>query len=448
MLVSSRGLAGQTPVASHRADVADGFTFAAVGDLLEVRPIMPLRDPGFLAVDRIVKSADVAFGNGEMPLIDVSAPGIYPQAENGGSNIYGVPAVAADWRAQGFTMVSRANNHSTDWGVAGMNMTDDYLDKARVMHAGTGRDEAAARAVRFLETPWGRIGLAATTSTFEGNEPAGAPLGDVPGRPGASVIRTVQTLLVDRATLDGLKRYYGDPAYHEDDTVGADTITVLGQPYAVGPKPGIRFEMDPHDLAQILRGVRQGSAASNFLVFSVHCHDSASGIDNDVPQGDFMRILAHDVIDAGADAFVGHGPHQLGGIEIYKGKPIFYSLGNYIFQLDLAENVMPELWPARKLDPSKATDAELMGAFLQHYFASPKWWQSVVAVSTYRNGNVATIRLYPLDLGVNRPQHSRGIPVLAPPGEADTILNHMAELSAAFGTHIEIEKGVGVIHVQ
>ena len=38
------------------------------------------------------------------------------------------------------------------------------------------------------------------------------------------------------------------------------------------------------------------------------------------------------MIDAGADVFVGHGPHVLRGIEIYKGKPIFYSLANFIFQ--------------------------------------------------------------------------------------------------------------------
>ena len=38
------------------------------------------------------------------------------------------------------------------------------------------------------------------------------------------------------------------------------------------------------------------------------------------------------MVDAGADLFVGHGPHVLRGVEIYKGKPIFYSLGDFIFQ--------------------------------------------------------------------------------------------------------------------
>src|SRR5579863_133795 len=84
-------------------DVPDGFTFAAVGDLLELRPVLPLSDPGFLAVDRIIKGADVAFGNDELPIVDISTPGLYPEAENGASNIYAVPAVAKDFKAQGFT---------------------------------------------------------------------------------------------------------------------------------------------------------------------------------------------------------------------------------------------------------------------------------------------------------------------------------------------------------
>jgi capsule synthesis protein PGA_cap len=46
------------------------------------------------------------------------------------------------------------------------------------------------------------------------------------------------------------------------------------------------------------------------------------------PRGD-LRKFARAVIDAGADAVVGHGPHVLRGIEFYKGRPIFYSLGNF-----------------------------------------------------------------------------------------------------------------------
>lgn len=448
LIFASLTLAAVTALPVRQTDVPDGFTFAAVGDLLELRPLMPLRDPGFLAVDRIVKSADVALGNDELPIIDITKPGLYPEAENGGLNIYAVPAVAADWKAQGFTMVGHANNHSTDWGVLGMEMTDAYLDAAGLLHAGTGRNEDAARKVRLMETPWGRVGLASTTSTFEGNEPAGTAQGDVAGRPGASVVHTTQTVLVNRATIDGLKRYYGNPVYHIDDKPTADSITVYGQPFAVGPGPGIRYDMDKHDVASIVHAVRQGNAASNFLVFSVHAHEDASGIGNDVPQGTFLRELAHDVIDAGADVFVGHGPHQVAGIEIYKGKPIFYSLGNYIFQVGLEENIYPEGWTASGMDSSASIDAEYMQHFLQHYFSEEKYWQSVVVTMSYRHNAAETIRLYPIDLGRDKAPHLRGVPSLAPPAEAVAILQRIQKLSEPFGTRIAIENGVGVIEVK
>lgn len=47
------------------------------------------------------------------------------------------------------------------------------------------------------------------------------------------------------------------------------------------------------------------------------------------PRGN-LRRWARAVIDAGADAVVGHGPHVLRGVEFYRGKPIFYSLGNFL----------------------------------------------------------------------------------------------------------------------
>ena len=47
------------------------------------------------------------------------------------------------------------------------------------------------------------------------------------------------------------------------------------------------------------------------------------------PRGE-LRAWARAVIDAGADAVVGHGPHVLRGIEFYRGKPIAYSLGNFL----------------------------------------------------------------------------------------------------------------------
>lgn len=53
--------------------------------------------------------------------------------------------------------------------------------------------------------------------------------------------------------------------------------------------------------------------------------------------------MAHQYIDAGADAVIGSHPHVLQGIEYYQGKPIFYSLGNFIFNNSAYESIVVEL---------------------------------------------------------------------------------------------------------
>ncbi len=68
---------------------------------------------------------------------------------------------------------------------------------------------------------------------------------------------------------------------------------------------------------------------ADWVIVTVHNHEG--GATENEPS-DHIREFAHAVIDAGADVFTGHGPHQDRGIEIYNGKPIFYSLGNFAFE--------------------------------------------------------------------------------------------------------------------
>lgn len=107
-----------------------------------------------------------------------------------------------------------------------------------------------------------------------------------------------------------------------------------------------------------------------------------------------------------------------------------------------------EGWTAYGMDPSASTDAEFMHHFLQHYFSEEKYWQSIAVTMTYRHNAVKTIRLYPLDLGRDKPTHLRGVPSPAPPAEAAEILQRIQRLSEPFGTHIAIENGIGVIRLE
>ncbi len=68
-----------------------------------------------------------------------------------------------------------------------------------------------------------------------------------------------------------------------------------------------------------------------------------------------VKDFAHKVIDAGADAYLGHGPHVMRGIEIYKGKPIFYSLGNFVFQSTLIRRQPSDLFDLWGLTGEQST---------------------------------------------------------------------------------------------
>jgi poly-gamma-glutamate synthesis protein (capsule biosynthesis protein) len=161
---------------------ADGFTLAAVGDCIIARPVS--QTPGFAPVGKILHDADAAFGNFEGTAIDLSRTPAVPQAEFGGVWIIGAPAVAKDLKSIGFDIMSRANNHATDWGLEGMRQTSRALDEAGIVHAGVGEHRAAARAARFFDTEKGRVALISLASTFTPLSRSAPPAGEAPGRPG------------------------------------------------------------------------------------------------------------------------------------------------------------------------------------------------------------------------------------------------------------------------
>src|SRR5213593_3358606 len=97
--------------------VADGFTVAAVGDCIIARPAS--QTPGFAPVGKIIHDADSAFGNFAGTAIDLTRTPAVPQAEFGGVWIIGTPLVAKDLKSIGFDVMSRANNHATDWASKG-----------------------------------------------------------------------------------------------------------------------------------------------------------------------------------------------------------------------------------------------------------------------------------------------------------------------------------------
>ena len=165
-----------------------------------------------------------------------------------------------------------------------------------------------------------------------------------------------------------------------------DELQLFGVWYKASDRRGFSFKMDPIDEREIMKSIRESKQMSDFVIATIHAHEPGNWSDE---PADFLPVLAHEAIDAGADQFVGHGPHQLRGIEIYKGKPIFYSLGDFIFQLDLLDPVASDLYEQFKMDPGTATDAEFNHMWNARIFSGDVWYQSVVAVSRFDQGQVA-----------------------------------------------------------
>lgn len=423
------------------------FTLAAVGDLIYLRPMLGTikdRSPDMV---RLLQAADVTFGNFEMMAIDLADFKGAPQAESGGTWLIANPRVIDDIKAMGFDLVSLANNHTTDWGVEGLAETEGRLRSAGLTVAGTGRTLQAARAPRYHDTGKGRVALVAASSTFTPMSRAADPLGQVPGRPGLNPLRVERTALVSKEQFEVLAGLASQaPGARTTQPDGA--IRLLGTRYrAITPYPGkltFSYRMNERDLAGNLLAVRQGRQNSNFAVFTIHNHEPSNS--SDVP-ANFAIELARRAIDAGADAYVGHGPHILRGIEIYKGKPIFYSLGNFAMMNNSLDAIPRDMYEQYGTKPGSMTVPELLQARGEKLFSDPRLYESVIAVSRYLDGRLSEIRLYPIDLGVEEQGAGRGVPRMASTAVARRILERLQRLSKPFGTEISIEDGIGIIRV-
>ncbi|ODT83710.1 MAG: hypothetical protein ABS76_01995 [Pelagibacterium sp. SCN 64-44] len=431
------------------------FAVAAVGDLIAPQPLAR-QDQRFRAlVERIVE-ADVGFANMESSLID------FARFENGAiAGTAAPPRMGEAIKAMGVTMVSRANNHTFDCGVMGMIATDAALDALDIVHAGTGPNLQEARAARCRETGKGRVGLVSFYSiadtghfgpTYARTE-ATARMGSVGGAPGVNPLHVTGYNVVSQAQLDALKELACD-IYGERPgaTVPAcdahpERFRFFDQWYQVGEDVGaIHYDMDAADRQGILASVRNGKIYADFLIATVHAHqttrfDPALAFGNvkgmkeavDHYPANFVVELARQCIDNGADMFVTHGVHALAGMEIYKGKPIFYGLSNFIFQFGLQFGAGYDVLA----NFEKKSELE-----------NPASHEAILATSHFDKGRLVEVRLFPADLGgARRPISQMGIPLEPEPALAEAILARFAEYSAPFGTRIAVENGVGIVRV-
>jgi poly-gamma-glutamate synthesis protein (capsule biosynthesis protein) len=428
---------------SPTAQSSERYTIALTGDSIITRKLSVYEEPEFLSLIERIRSAHVAFTNVEMLFHDYES---YPMAESGGTYMRAQPELARELAWAGFDLGGLANNHSGDYGPEAMLLTEKYVREAGLTAAGVGRSLAEAREAKFLETGKARIALVSLASTFPDHSMAGKSRDDVPARPGLNPLRHHVTCRVSRDQLESLRKTMKDLSMNPP--ASGDSLRFLRERFEVGSPVGVVTEPHAQDLEEIAMVVRNAESLADFTVVSLHAHESDG--DRSVPAR-FVVEFARRMVDEGADVFVGHGPHVLRGIEIYRGKPILYSLGDFIFQNETLQRLPHENYAPLGLGEDKGL-SDFNDARYDHdrtgFPASPEIWESVVAEAVFEGKALAELRLHPISLGFGKPRHVRGRPLEAGEELSRKIISDLTRLSKPFGTDVLYEDGVGIVRMR
>jgi poly-gamma-glutamate synthesis protein (capsule biosynthesis protein) len=434
-------------VPAVQAQPSSGISITLTGDSIVNRRLSVFDDPASIHLFEAIRSTDASFTNFETLVHSDSDPG----AEQSGGAYQSSPAwIPNELKWAGFNLLSTANNHAFDFGLAGMRSTLKALDEAGLTHAGTGENLAMARGAAYLDTNRGRVALIACASTMTAGSAAGEQRPDLIGRPGVNPLRFKTLYTVDRPSFQALEAVSKSllPEDRGAEKAGTNpTLKFGGLTFQPGDAASVHTTPDKSDLDGLVASVRNAHRQAEWVIVSSHTHESGATGEETPPE--FLIAAAHAAIDAGADVFVAHGPHILRGIEIYKGKPIFYSLANFIF-----ENETMQFQPAESYDslslPWNATVADYFDARSANdtrgFPVQKAIWESVVAQVSFDHAhNLQSIKLIPISLGYMEPRSERGRPRLATAAQSKLTIDTVTRLSAAFGTKVTFSDGVGTV---
>jgi poly-gamma-glutamate capsule biosynthesis protein CapA/YwtB (metallophosphatase superfamily) len=262
--------------------VPDKISVYAVGDIIPEWPnpesIVELALP-------TLRQADILFGQLEIALslkveTQVSALGYSRRPCD--------PKKVSVLTHAGFDLISWASNHALDWGETAFLETIDTLTKNNIAVIGVGRNIDEARKPLILERKRTKVAFLAYCSVLpKGYDARADKLGCAPMR--ASTF------------------------YEQWD-------------WQPGTSPRIITLADKDDLAAMVDDIKKVRPLADVVIMSIHW-----GV-HTVPAiiAMYQKEVGHAAIDAGVDLILGHHPHILKGIEVYKGKVIFYSLCNFV----------------------------------------------------------------------------------------------------------------------
>ncbi len=338
----------------------------------------------------VIEYADVVFGNLETAIepSGLSKDQLISLYKNPSPRVvHHTPASAVDILSNDLkvNVFSMANNHSFDLGVEGLLSGIDTFEKRQLVYAGIGRNQNEARAYKVLESNGKKIAFFSFTNIT---------LLDKKNVPLSSSIPT--------STTPGL--YYISGTYNTWD------------------QKEKRYLLNAINALKLSRSV-------DYILVSGHLHYTSKGRRPWASNGKYPTDFAREIIDAGADAFLVEGPHAPKGFEIYRQKPIFYGVGNVIF--NTRKNV---------------------GEY------KPYRWYSYIADTIFDDNQVVAIKIIPLiandiglygdhtsEKGLQQHLETRGFGVPVTGENARKVLTHIETENKDnshhdFTTHMDIDR--------
>ena len=434
--------------------LATALKITAAGDAFMVQGF-----PKDYAVDARLKSwiasGDARLVNFEAVVNDGTCP---PAAWSGGTWSSMAPSVLPDFLSFGFNGCGCANNHSLDFSCEGLRLTQKSLAAAQMPHAGIGANLQEATQAAYVETSAGRVAFVSVSAAFHPDALAGWKTSRSPGRPGLNGLRYKETLLVTDEQLGQIKAIAdvtGVNGNRElDQRTGftapdAPGTFVFGKTaFKVSDRPGRTSVCDAKDLKRITDAIREAKTKAAAVVVLAHSHTMRFK-DVEEPAPYFVEFC-HAAVDAGADAVIGGGTHQLKGIEFHCGKPIFYSLGDFVFQNNVVPIAPPDFCEKYGVpvdsDAKTAFNARSKGgkvglhAFRENFL-------SVVPRLTLGGGKPPKVEMLPIELHFGADWSVNGLPRTADAEARDVIAAALTRTSSAFGTAITL-RADGIIEAR
>jgi poly-gamma-glutamate capsule biosynthesis protein CapA/YwtB (metallophosphatase superfamily) len=322
-----------------------GITLYAVGD------VAPNRDnlhSMFQYVRDFLRQGDMGFCQLEANLSLRGTP--LPQAR---LPMRAHPDNAEAIKDAGFHVVSFAGNHCLDWGQDALFDTIDVIKEQGMHIIGVGANIEEARRPAIIKKRDTRIAFLAYNSVL--------PIGywAEEDRPGCTPMRAWTVY---------------EPIEHDQP----------GTPCRIHTFP------NKHDLQAMVDDIQKVRAEADVVVISMHwgIHFVPAQI------ADYQREIAHAAIDCGADLILGHHPHILKGIEVYKGKVAMYSLGN--FAIEQPSAFMADLYNSRRHKEIEALNPEWDSR--DDYPLPPETRNSFVAKCIISDGNIMRVSFLPVYL--------------------------------------------------